>query len=156
MGLDVASSYNSALASVFSTPIAAKAWLASIAIVLAVVQVLTAARIYGRLQRVIPLPGTVVGRVHRWSGRIALLVTLPVIFQCVFILGFQTTDARVAVHSIVGSFLYGIFAAKVLIVRDHRYPGWVLPLAGGTLFAALATLWLTSGYWYFTTVHFGF
>ena len=33
----------------FSTPIAAKAWLATIAIVLALVQITTAARIYGKL-----------------------------------------------------------------------------------------------------------
>ena len=34
--------------------------------------------------------------------------------------------------------LYGVFAVKVLFVRDHHaYPSWVLPLAGGTLFALL-------------------
>jgi hypothetical protein len=44
----------------------------------------------------------------------------------------------------------------VLFVRDHAYPSWVLPLAGGSLFLALSTLWLTSGYWYYTTVRFGF
>jgi hypothetical protein len=81
---------------------------------------------------------------------------LPVVFHCVFILGFQTASTRVAIHSIVGSFFYGLFAAKVLFVRDHAYPSWVLPLAGGSLFLVLATLWLTSGYWYYTTVRFGF
>ena len=67
-----------------------------------------------------------------------------------FILGFRTTDLRVTVHSILGSFVYGVFVVKELFVRDHRYPGWVLPVAGGTLFATLATLWLTSSLWYFT------
>lgn len=155
-GLDAAGTYNDALASVFTTPIAAKAWLASLAIVLALVQITTAARIYGRIQHLIPLSGTTVGRIHRWSGRLALLVTLPIIFHCVFILGFQTTDARVVVHSVVGSFLYGVFAVKVLMVRSHGYPGWALPVAGGTLFSALAALWITSSYWYFTEVRFGF
>jgi hypothetical protein len=155
-GLDVASSYNDFLSSIFSTPIAAKAWLASIAIVLALVQITTAARIYGRIQGVIPLSGKTVGRIHRWSGRLALLVTLPIIFHCVFILGFQTTDPRVAVHSVVGSFLYGVFATKVLLVRSPGYPAWVLPVAGGTLFASLAVLWITSSFWYFTEVRFGF
>ena len=156
MSLDVATSYEDFLKTVFSAPIAAKAWLATFAIVLALVQILTAARIYGKLPPVLPLSGKTVARVHRWSGRLALLLTLPIVFHCVFILGFQTTDTRVAIHSIVGSFLYGIFATKILIVRDHSYPAWALPLAGGTLFAALATLWATSGLYYFTQVRFGF
>ena len=54
-------------------------------------------------------------------------------FHCVTILGFQTPDARVAVHAIVGTFFYGVFAAKVLIVRDRSLPGWALPTAGLTL-----------------------
>ena len=93
---------------------------------------------------------------HRWSGRVAFLFTLPVFFHCVTILGFQTPDARVAVHSLVGTFLYGVFAAKVLIVRDHSLPGWALPTAGLTLASMLVALWLTSSLWYFTTVRFGF
>jgi hypothetical protein len=152
--LDVASSYTDALESVFSSAIAAKSWLATIAIALALVQITTAARIYGRLR----LPGSprAVGVVHRWSGRLALLITLPVVFHCVFILGFQATDTRVLVHSVVGCFLYGVFAVKVLFVRVHGYPGWVLPVAGGTLFATLALVWATSSLWYFTEVRFGF
>jgi hypothetical protein len=153
---DVNSSYTSIVTSVFSSTIAAKAAFATAAILLACLQLATAARIYGRLRSVVRLPDAVVARVHRYSGRLAFLCTLPVVFHCVFILGFQTASTRVAIHSIVGSFFYGLFAAKVLFVRDHSYPSWVLPLAGGSLFTVLATLWLTSGYWYYTTVRFGF
>jgi hypothetical protein len=153
---DVNSSYTSIVTSVFSSTIAAKAAFATAAIVLACLQIVTAARIYGRLQSVVRVPDSIVSRVHRYSGRLAFLCTLPVVFHCVFILGFQTASTRVAIHSIVGSFFYGLFAAKVLFVRDHSYPSWVLPLAGGSLFVTLATLWLTSGYWYYTTVRFGF
>jgi Family of unknown function (DUF6529) len=153
---DVNSSYTSIVTSVFSSTIAAKAAFATAAVLLACLQLATAARIYGRLRSVVRLPDAVVPRVHRYSGRLAFLCTLPVVFHCVFILGFQTASTRVAVHSIVGSFFYGLFAAKVLFVRDHSYPSWVLPLAGGSLFLVLATLWLTSGYWYYTTVRFGF
>jgi hypothetical protein len=153
---DVNSSYTRIVTSVFSSTIAAKAAFATAAVLLACLQLATAARIYGRLRSVVRLPDAVVARVHRYSGRLAFLCTLPVVFHCVFILGFQTASTRVAVHSIVGSFFYGLFAAKVLFVRDHAYPSWVLPLAGGSLFLVLATLWLTSGYWYYTTVRFGF
>ena len=54
-----------------------------------------------------------------------------------------------AVHSLAGCFLYGAFAAKLVIVRSRRLPGWALPLAGGTLVALVALLWYSSALWYF-------
>ena len=152
---DVSETYADLVTIVFSSTIAAKAWLATAALALAFVQVTTAARIYGRLS-FLPERGPAIARVHRWSGRIAFLCTLPVFFHCVTILGFQTPTARVAVHSLVGTFLYGVFVAKVLVVRDRSLPGWALPTAGLTLASTLGLLWLTSSLWYFTTVRFGF
>ena len=151
----VAETYGDLMTTVFSSTIAAKAWFATAAVILALVQVTTAARIYGKLS-FLPERGRTIARVHRWSGRVAFLCTLPVFFHCVTILGFQTPDARVAIHSIVGTFVYGVFVAKVLIVRDHSLPGWALPTAGLTLASTLVVLWLTSALWYFTTVRFGF
>jgi hypothetical protein len=151
----VSSTYTDVMTSVFSSTIAAKAWFATAAAVLAVVQVSTGARIFGKLQRVIRLPHEHVKRIHRWSGRTAFLCTLPVAFHCVFILGFQTTDARVLAHSTVGSFVYGVFAVKIFFVHDRAHPRWTLPVVGGTLFSILTTLWATSAFWYFTEVSFG-
>jgi hypothetical protein len=155
---DVSSRYTEIVETVFSSAIAGKAWLATGAFVLAIVQVLTASRMWGKLRAVVPLSFTTARRVHRWSGRIALLLTLPVFFHCVTILGFQTPDARVAIHSIAGSFVYGVVAAKLLVIRhrSRNYAPWVLPLLGGSLAAVLTTLWLTSSLWYFTNVRFGF
>jgi hypothetical protein len=152
---DVAQTYADIVTTVFSSTIAAKAWFATAALLLAGVQVLTAARIYGRLH-FLPQRGAAIARTHRWSGRLAFVCTLPVFFHCVTILGFQTPDARVAVHAIVGTFFYGVFVAKVLIVRDRSLPGWALPTAGITLASLLGVLWLTSSLWYFTNVRFGF
>ena len=152
---DVAGRYTDLVTTVFSSTIAMKAWFATAALALAFVQVTTAARIYGRLH-FLPERGPAVARLHRWSGRIAFLCTLPVFFHCVTILGFQTPDTRVAIHAVAGTFLYGVFAAKVLIVRDHSLPAWALPTAGLTLASMLGVLWLTSSLWYFTTVRFGF
>ena len=151
---DVSDRYTDLVTTVFSSTIAAKAWLASAALVLVLVQVTTAARIYGRLT-FLPERGPAIARVHRWSGRVAFLLTLPVFFHCVTILGFQTPDTRVALHAVVGTFFYGVFAAKVLIVRDRSLPGWALPTVGLTLASMLGALWLTSSFWYFTTVRFG-
>ena len=154
--LDVSSEYADVVTSVFSSTIAAKAWLATAAIGLAVVQVTTASHMWGRLRGVIRLSEPVVHRIHRWSGRLAFLCTLPVFFHCVFILGYDIPDVRVGVHAVAGTFVYGVFSAKVLIVREKGYPRWVYPAVGGTLAGTLALLWATSSLWYFTNVRFGF
>ena len=152
----VNSTYTDIMTSVFSSTMAAKAWFASAAAAFAVVQVLTGARIFGKLQHLVPIPRPRVNTIHRWSGRLAILCTLPVAFHCIFILGFGTTDARVIAHSVVGSLVYGIVAVKLFFVRDRSHPRWVLPVVGGSLFAAIATLWATGSFWYFTQVRFGF
>jgi hypothetical protein len=154
--LDVNQTYTDVVTTVFSSTIAMKAWFATAALALVIVQVSTATRMWGHLQGVIRLPFQVVRQIHRWSGRLAFLCTLPVFFHCVFILGYQSPSARVVVHSIAGSIVYGIFAAKVLIIREKGYPHWVLPVVGGSLAVVLTTLWLTSALWYFTNVRFGF
>jgi hypothetical protein len=71
-------------------------------------------------------------------------------------LGWKTPDLRVTIHVVAGSFVYGVLAAKLLVIRWKGYPHWVLPVLGGSLAAVLATLWLTSALWYFTNVRFGF
>ena len=95
---DVSSTYTHIVEPVFSSTIAAKAWLATGAVALAMVQVLTASRMWGKLQRVVPLSFATAKRMHRWSGRIALLLSLPVFFHCVTMLGWKTPDLRVTLH----------------------------------------------------------
>ena len=84
---------------------------------------------------------------HRWTGRVILALAVPVGYHCIFKLGFQRTDTRVLIHSFVGCAVAGAFAAKILIVRLHRFPPWVLPAAGGLLFAVLLASWYTSALW---------
>jgi hypothetical protein len=52
--------------------------------------------------------------------------------------------------SLLGSAFYGAVVAKVLVVRSTRFAPWVLPVAGGLLFAIILGLWLTSALWFFT------
>jgi hypothetical protein len=124
-----------------------KAWLVTVALVLACGQLLTAARIYELFR--FPAKGRLYHRIHRWSGRAAILVTLPVAYHCVFLLGFGTDTPRILIHSLLGSALYGTVVAKVLIVRSTRFAIWVLPVAGGLLFTIILGLWLTSALWFF-------
>lgn len=134
----------------FTDTLHMKAWLVTAAVVLACGQLLTAARIYELLR--FPPKGRSYQIVHRWSGRAAILLTLPVAYHCIFLLGFDTHSPRVLIHSLLGSALYGAVVAKVLIVRSTRFAPWVLPLAGGLLFSILLGLWLTSALWFFTVV----
>lgn len=132
----------------FSDTIHMKIWLITAALVLAFFQLLTASRIYELLR--FPPKGRFYNIVHRWSGRAAILLTLPVAYHCIFLLGFEMTDTRVYAHSLLGSAVYGAFLAKVLIVRVDKFPGWLLPIAGGLLFSILLGLWITSAAWFFS------
>jgi hypothetical protein len=137
----------------FSDPIHLKAWFATAAAALAVTQVVTAAWIFRKLPWRRP---PWIPPLHRWTGRLAFACTLPVAYHCIFELGFQSGSSRVLAHSLLGSAVYGAFAAKVLIVRLHRFPAWVLPTAGGLLFAVLLSVWYTSALWFFRLVGLGF
>ena len=130
----------------FTNTITMKVWLATLAVLLAVVQLVSALWLYGRLP--VPHGPPWLGSLHRISGRLAFLASLPVAYHCLYQLAFQDTDTRVLVHSLVGCAFYGAFAAKVVIVRSHALPGWALPVAGGLVFTILVAVWLTSGLWF--------
>jgi Family of unknown function (DUF6529) len=137
----------------FSDTIHMKVWLATAAVVLALFQLFTAAWIFRKLPWDKP---AWVNPVHRWSGRLAFVLTLPIAYHCIFKLGFQSGTDRVLWHSLLGSAFFGAFAAKVTIVELKRFPTPVLPLAGGLLFAALVFVWYTSALWFFREVDTGF
>jgi hypothetical protein len=133
----------------FSDTIQLKVWFATVAVVLAVGQVLLALRIYGKLGWPRTAPPWL-GDAHRLCGTLAFIVTVPVAYQCLWALGFQSTPTRVLVHSLAGCLFYGAFLAKVLAVRVRGLPGWSLPVLGGLVFTALVAVFLTSSVWFFT------
>ncbi|WP_432176713.1 DUF6529 family protein [Streptomyces sp. Tue6028] len=130
----------------FSSTGAVKSWLATTAFFFALVQVVSAFMVYGKL----PGPGWAPA-LHRWSGRIAFLVAVPVAVHCLYALGYQTYESRVLWHSLLGCFFFGVFSAKMLLLRSERLPGWLLPIIGGLVFAVLTAIWLTSALWFFRT-----
>jgi len=133
----------------FSDSIHLKAWLATGAGVLALFQIVTAARIF-ELFHFAP-SGRFWGTAHRISGYLAVLLTLPVAYHCIFLLGFETDGVRVVIHSLLGSAFYGAFVGKMIVLRSRRPPGWALPVAGALLFLCLIGLWLTSAFYLFRT-----
>ncbi|MHC5257209.1 DUF6529 family protein [Streptomyces sp. UC4497] len=131
----------------FSSTSAVKSWLGTAAFAFALVQIVSAFMVYGKLGGPSWAPA-----LHRWSGRIAFLLAVPVAVHCLYALGYQTYSTRVMWHSLLGCFFFGAFSAKMLLLRTERLPGWLLPVVGGLVFAVLTLLWLTSALWFFRTV----
>lgn len=134
--------FGQSAAAVFSL----KSWLANGVLALAAFQLYLALWLYGRMPWRAP---AWLGRVHRASGYAAIVLSLPIAYHCLFAYGFRTFDRRTVVHSIAGCFFYGAFAAKVVVARSRRLPGWALPVAGGTMVVLVAVLWYSAALWYF-------
>ncbi|GAA4548963.1 DUF6529 family protein [Pseudonocardia xishanensis] len=134
----------------FSSGLAAKSWLTAAAFALVLVQLRTSMRMYGRLAKTRPA-GPRTATLHRWSGRAAVLLTIPVAVHCLYALGYEDSSARVMIHSLFGCFFYGAFAAKMLLLPKRDAPRWALPLFGGLVFVLLTGLFLTSSVWFFST-----
>jgi hypothetical protein len=133
----------------FSSPGYVKSWLATGATLFAVVQVVSALVMYGKIPRV--AAPSWIGGLHQWSGRIAFLLAVPVAIHCLYALGFQNYSTRVLIHSLLGCAFFGAFTVKMLILPKRGLPGWLLPALGGVVFIALTGVWFTSAYWFFST-----
>jgi len=133
----------------FSSPGSVKSWLATAVAVLAVVQVVSALVMYGKVPRV-TAPAWI-GGLHRWSGRFAFLLAVPVAVHCLYALGFQSYSTRVLIHSLLGCAFFGAFSVKMLILPKRGLPGWVLPVVGAIVFTLLVAIWFSSAYWFFST-----
>jgi hypothetical protein len=120
--------------------------------VLLLVQLTLALWMYGKLGRS-SAPGWV-GPVHRTIGIIAVVVSLPVAYNCLIAFGIQTYQPRVLVHALLGCAVYGAFVVKIFAVRSHTSPSWFLPVAGGVFFALFMAAVLTSAVWY--SAQYGF
>ena len=126
----------------FSGMLQMKAWLSTVVGLFAIIQLVTALWMWGHLPGAGEAP-TWVGPVHRWSGTIAFVVSIPVAFHCLWALGFEYGDARVLIHSIAGCLFYGAYAAKMIGLRTRSAPRWALPVLGGALFTLIVDRWRT-------------
>jgi hypothetical protein len=131
----------------FDTLIAMKVWLATAAGVFGLVQLVTALWMWGKLGSR-PAPARL-GTVHRISGTVAFLLTVPVGYSCLYVLGFESYSPRVIIHCVAGCVFYGAFVTKIFAVRARTSPGWMLPVVGGALFTLLMTVVLTSSFYWF-------
>jgi len=137
----------------FDTVIAMKVVVSTGIGVLAVLQVVGALWMYGKLGIKVP---SWLGTAHRVSGAVALLLSVFVGYHCLWALGLESgrfesgekVPLRTVLHGVLGCAVFGAVIVKVVAVRSRRAPGWLLPVAGGLLFALLILVVLTSAGWY--------
>jgi len=139
----------------FTSTESLKTWLATIAIALLATQPLTGFLLRTRTRDGIPTP-TQLFDIHRLIGTVAFGLTLPVVFHCLWSLGFQTPTPRVAIHSLTGTAAYGAYAAKILSVRRDDSPRWLVPTSGAVVAVLFVVAWWSSALWYLTSVSAGF
>jgi hypothetical protein len=135
----------------FDSVIQMKTWLALVVGVVLLVQLMGGLWMYGRLGSSAP---AWVGPAHRAAGVVAVLISLPVAYDCLLAFGIQTYQFRVLVHALLGCAVYGALVVKVFAVNSRTAPSWFLPVAGGVLFALFMGAVLTSAVWY--SVQYGF
>ncbi len=133
---------------VFSSAGAMKSWLATLTLLLVLIQIWSASR-FKTSAGDHATDSTRLVDVHRLSGTLAFGASLPVAFHCLWALGFQTPSTRVTIHSLVGCAAYGAFAAKFTAARRPERPAWLLPVLGGGVATTFVGAWLTSARWWF-------
>jgi hypothetical protein len=137
----------------FDTVIGMKVVVSTAIGVLAVLQVVGALWLYGKLGIRTP---SWLGTAHRVTGAVALLLSVFVGYHCLWALGLEVgtlesgekVPLRAVLHGVLGCVVFGAVVVKVVAVRSRRAPGWMLPVAGGLLFALLILVVLTSAGWY--------
>jgi Family of unknown function (DUF6529) len=118
-----------------------KSWLALTAVVGSIVQLATISRVYDWTKRIPPGAVTVMAAIHRWSGRVTLIVGGAVMYMCItgpFASGFTT-------HRLVGYLLATVIVVKVVVLRANRFSG-LLPYLGVLAIAGWLTCFLTKGF----------
>jgi hypothetical protein len=123
-----------------------KVVLATIAMALAVYQLVLAAVAYGWLRP--PFLGSAPASwVHRASGDTIVLLTVAVALMCVGYYGLDFGDDG-GTHAVAAVVLLGALAAKILVVRVGGGLGRLLPLLGMSVLVLFGITWLTSAGWF--------
>ncbi len=138
----------------FHTVIQMKVVVSTVIGVLVLFQGFSALVLYGRLPITAP---RWLGKAHRTSGGLALVLAVFVAYHCLWSLGLeyghlddgQKVGARTVIHGVLGCLVLGTAVVKVVAVRSKRAPGWFLPVAGGLLFTLFVAAILTSAVWYY-------
>ena len=120
-----------------------KVVLATTVFALSGLQVALASRFWG-LSTFPPVSGGAAVRLHRYSGRLAVLLGVLVGFSCVVGPAGPTSPTRVLLHSLFGIAVFVVLTAKFAVLRVLRKGDKLLPLLGSLLLVTFAAIWATS------------
>jgi hypothetical protein len=127
-----------------------KAVGASLAFLLAVLNLLIMLQLYGKI-RLFPWASEPLAWWHRRQGDVILVLFVLIAYHCVRYGYIDPGSPRVLGHSILGSLTLAVITLKFLTVRgiprlmDH------IAVIGASLFVATTGTVLTSALWYFAT-----
>ncbi len=127
-----------------------KALGASLAFVLAVLNLLLMLQLYGRI-RLFAGASEFLARWHRRQGDVILVLFILIAYHCVRYGYIDPDSPRVLGHSILGSLTLAIILLKFITVRWLPRLMERIALIGATLFVATTGTVLTSALWYFLT-----
>ncbi len=121
-------------------PTEVKVVLASVALALALYQLVLIAVGYGKLRPRFLAPGPA-SKAHRASGDAIVVLLVVVAAMCAGYFGFE--DGATA-HIAAATALLAVLAAKIAVLRRFHAAGRFLPLLGTSVFVLLLLTWLTS------------
>ena len=121
-------------------PTEVKVLLASVAMALAVYQLVLIAVGYGKLRPPF-LAARPASAAHRASGDTILVVLVVTAIMCV---SYFEIEDDATLHAITGAALLAVLALKVVVIRWWHAASRFLPLLGALVFVLLAVTWASS------------
>lgn len=115
---------------------------ASVTLMLAGLQVAMAAQFWAA--GVLPISGRVAAGVHRWNGRVLLVLASLVAFACLVGPAGPTSPTRILLHSLFGTLLFVVLIGKLALLKFSRNGQQLLPAMGVVLFLTFMAIWATS------------
>ena len=90
-------------------------------------------------------------RVHRWGGRIAIVLAALIAFFCMTDIGAPNEPLRVALHAVAGSTAFALLGIKFALIRWRPSLAYdAAPWMGRVVALCFVAIWITSGLAYFT------
>jgi hypothetical protein len=90
-------------------------------------------------------------RVHRWGGRIAIVLAAVIAYFCITDIGAPHDPLRVMVHAVSGSIAFSLLAIKFALIRFKPSLAYdTAPWIGRIVAICFVAIWVTSGLAYLT------
>ncbi|MEX2548059.1 MAG: DUF6529 family protein [Chloroflexota bacterium] len=90
-------------------------------------------------------------RVHRWGGRIAIVLAAVIAYYCMTDIGAPREPFRVVVHAVAGSTAFALLGVKFALIRWKPSLAYdTAPWIGRIVAVCFVAIWVTSGLAYFT------